>query len=70
MFHCLSREHTQALLENLFDSGIYEGSGGQMDKVSASQPWDRGFKPHMGHDHDSSHDTSTGWFQEADSSMI
>ena len=25
-----------------------------MDKVSASQPRDRGFEPHMGHDHDSS----------------
>ena len=33
-----------------------------MDKVSASQPWDRGFEPHMGHSHDSSYDTSTGWY--------
>ena len=33
-----------------------------MDKVSASQPGDSGFKPHTGHDHDSSYDTSTGWF--------
>ena len=32
------------------------------DLVSASQPQDRGFKLHMGHDHDSSYDTSTGWF--------
>ena len=31
-----------------------------MDKVSASQPRDRGFEPHTGHDHDSSYDTSTG----------
>ena len=38
-----------------------------MDKVSALQPPNRGFKPKMGHDHDSSYDTSTGWFQEADS---
>ena len=33
------------------------------------KPRDRGFEPHTGHDHDSSlsYDTSTGWFQEADS---
>ena len=24
-----------------------------MDKVSVSQPWDQGFEPHTGHDHDS-----------------
>ena len=41
-----------------------------MDKVSASQPRDRGFEPHMGHDHDSSYDPSTGWFQEADLRVI
>ena len=41
-----------------------------MDKVSASQPQDRGFEPHMGHDHDSSYDTNTGWFLEADSKVI
>ena len=41
-----------------------------MDKVSASQPRDRGFEPHTGHDHDSSYDTSTGWFQEMDSRVI
>ena len=41
-----------------------------LDKVSASQPRGRGFDPHMGHDHDSSYDTSTGWFQEADSRVI
>ena len=44
-------------------------SDGLMDKVSASQPRDRG-KPHAGQDHDSSYDTSTGWFQEADSRVI
>ena len=38
-----------------------------MDKVSYSQPWDRGFKSHIGQDHYSSYDTSIGWFQEADS---
>ena len=43
----------------------YMGSDGLMHKVSASQPRDRGFEPHTGHDHDSSYDTSTGWFQEA-----
>ena len=42
------------------------GSGGLMDKVSASQSQDHGFDPHMGHDHNSSYDTSSGWFQEAD----
>ena len=31
-----------------------------MDKVSASEPQDRGFEPHTGNDHDSSYDTSTG----------
>ena len=41
-----------------------------MDKVSASQPWDRGFEPHMGHDPDFSYDTSTGWFKEADLRLI
>ena len=41
-----------------------------MDKVSASQPRDRGFGHYTGDDHDSSHDTSTGWFQEADSKVI
>ena len=40
-----------------------KGSGGLMDKVSASQPQDRGFEPRMGDDHDSSYDTSTDWFQ-------
>ena len=39
---------------------VYKGSDGIMDKVSASQPRDRGFEPHMGHDHYSSYDTSTG----------
>ena len=42
-------------------------SGGVMVKVSASQPRDPGFEPHTGHDHDSSYDTSTGWFEEEDS---
>ena len=37
-----------------------KGSDGLMDKVSASQPRDRGFEPHTGHDHDFSYDTSTG----------
>ena len=27
------------------------------DKVSASQPWGRGFDSHTGHEHDSSYDT-------------
>ena len=49
---------------------IVKGSGGLMDKVSASQPRDRGFGPQTSHDHDSSYDTSTGWFQEADSRVI
>ena len=41
-----------------------------MDKMSASQPRDREFEPHTGHDQDSSYVTSTGWLQEADSSVI
>ena len=41
-----------------------------MEKVSATQPGDRGFELHKGQDHDSSYDTSTGWFQEADPRVI
>ena len=41
-----------------------------MDKVSASQLRYHWFEPHTGHDHNSLYDTSTGWFQEADSRMI
>ena len=41
-----------------------------MNKVSASQPRDRGFELRTGHDHDSSYETSTRWFQEADSGVI
>ena len=37
-----------------------------MDKVSTSEPWDRGFEPYTVDDHDFSYDTITGWFQEAD----
>ena len=32
----------------------------RQDKVSASQPRDRWFGPHTGHEHDSSYDTNTG----------
>jgi hypothetical protein len=39
-------------------------------KVSASQPRDNKFEPYSGHGHVSAYDTSTGWFQEADSKMI
>ena len=48
----------------------HKSSDGLMDKVSASQPRNRVFEPHTGHDHNSSSDTSTGWFQEADSRVI
>ena len=34
-----------------------------MDKLSASQSRDRGFKPDMCHEHDFSYDTSTGWLE-------
>ena len=40
-----------------------------MDHV-ASQPRDRAFERNTGHDHDSWYDTSTGWFQVADSRVI
>ena len=43
-------------------SSTMKGSDGLIDKVSASQPLDRGFEPHTDYDHDSSYDTSTGWF--------
>jgi hypothetical protein len=39
-------------------------------KVSASQHRDHVFEPLSGHDHVSLYDTSTGWFQEADSKVI
>ena len=51
-------------------TALIKGSDGLIGKVSASQPWDRGFESHTGHDYDSPHDTSTGWFQEADSRVI
>ena len=47
-----------------------KGSDGLMDRVSASQHRDRAFEPHTGHDHGSSYDTSSGWFQEADTRVI
>ena len=37
-----------------------------MDKVFNLQPQDRGFEPYTGHDHDSSYDIRTGWFQQAE----
>ena len=40
-----------------------------MDKVFASQHRDRGFEPHTVHDQDSSYDTSTGLFREAESDL-
>ena len=49
---------------------VLEGSDGLIDKVSASQPRDRGFEPYTGHDHDSSYDTSAGWFQEVGLKVI
>jgi hypothetical protein len=38
--------------------------------VSASQLRDHEFDTYSGRDHVSSYDTSTGWFQEADSKVI
>ena len=49
---------------------MFKGSFGIMNQVFALQPRDCGFEPHTSHDHDSSSDTSTGWFQEADSRVI
>ena len=59
--------------EVAFNTGLMQaimGSNGLMGKVSASQPQDREFKPCTDHDHDSSYDTRTGRFQEADSRVI
>ena len=36
-----------------------------MVKMFAYQPRDYGFEHHMGYDHVSSYDISSGWFQEA-----
>ena len=49
---------------------VLKGSDGLMDNVSASLPGDRGLESHTGHDYNSTYDTSTGWFQEADSRVI
>ena len=43
---------------------LNKGADGQMNKVSASQPWDPGFEPLTGHNHDSPYGNSTGWYQE------
>ena len=51
-------------------TNIFEWRGSLMDNVSASQPRDCRFEPHTGQDNDSSYDTITGWFQEADSRVI
>ena len=40
-----------------------------MDKVSALQPRERGFEPHMGQNNDSN-ETNASWFQETDSRVI
>ena len=61
----MKRHHKYKHPIKLFESHIFiifmvKGSNGLMDNVSASQPRDHGFEPHMGHDHDSSYDTSTG----------
>ena len=55
---------------HVYVSSKQKGSSGLMDKVSVSQPRNRGFELHTGHDYDSSYDTSTGLFQEADSRVI
>jgi hypothetical protein len=52
------------------DQVLPKRSGDLVVKVSASQPRDHEFEPYSGHDHVSSYDTSTGWFQEADSKVI
>ena len=49
---------------------VPKGRVGLMDKVSASQTRDRGFEDCTGYDQDSSNDTCTGLFQEADSRVI
>ena len=41
-----------------------------MVMVSAAQSRGRGFEPHWGYEHVLSYDTSTGWFQEADSKVV
>ena len=62
-FICVVIEPRRTSLRTLLPDK--KGSGGLMVKVSASQPLDREFEPYMGHD-----DTSTGWFQEAHTSVI
>jgi hypothetical protein len=47
-----------------------KGSGGLVVKVSASHPRAHWFEPYSGHNHVSSYETSTGWFQEPDSKVI
>ena len=44
--------------------------GGLTVKLSAFYPRDPGFELHMGHDHVSSQDTNTDWFEETDLRLI
>ena len=69
MAFCMSSIFQDFFPENCFSESL-KGRGGLIDKVSALKPQDHGFESHMGHDHDSSYDTGTGWFQEADSRVI
>ena len=56
---------------NLLFNQKYKGRGGlTVHKVSVSQPQNCGSKSQAGHDHDSSYDTSTDWFKEADLRVI
>ena len=68
MFYVINQNFTFVIYQDCFIKKV--GSGGLMFKVYASQPLVRGFKPLTGHGHDSSYDTSTGWFKEADLRVI
>ena len=59
-------DHTITLLlliDFSYEHVKFKANGGLIIKVSASQP-------HDCQHHDSSYDTNTGWFQEADSIVI
>ena len=60
----------EVLIVSTLDPEQCEGSGDLKYNVSASQPRERGVGPYTDHDHDSSYDISTGWFQESDTRVI
>ena len=66
--HCTNLKADLALY--WWQSLITSGSSRIRVKLSVSQASNCGLKPCQGNDNVSSNDTSTGWYQEADSRLI